>query len=213
MALAHARLMNVSSPQMRPVYVQFNPTEYGIDGGASYAEVQVPGLQTPLLQFVRGEMETLNLELFLDSTDTRGSENANDELADRLERIRSFVRIDGKLHAPPVCRFEWGRLQFQGVVTSLREKFTLFDERGDVMRARVTLALKKYEAVEVQLRKLKLSSPDRTHVRVVRQGETLARIAEEVYGNARLWRFIAEANGIDRPRFLAPGTTLRIPAL
>jgi len=77
----------------------------------------------------------------------------------------------------------------------------------------VTLSLKKYEAVEVQLREMGLQSPDRTRVRVVREGETLTAIAAEAYGNSRLWREIAVANDIDRPRFVAPGTPLRIPAI
>jgi nucleoid-associated protein YgaU len=65
----------------------------------------------------------------------------------------------------------------------------------------------------VQLRELNLSSPDRTHVRVLREGETLAHIAREVYGDPRMWRPIAIANDIERPRFIVPGTPLRIPAL
>jgi nucleoid-associated protein YgaU len=73
--------------------------------------------------------------------------------------------------------------------------------------------MKSYEAVEVQLREMRLESPDRTRVRVVRERETLALIAAEAYGNPRLWRHIAEQNNIDRPRFVPPGFSLRIPAL
>ena len=75
------------------------------------------------------------------------------------------------------------------------------------------MSLKSYEAVEVQLREMGLRSPDRTRVRVLREGETLSAIAAEVYGNPRLWRVIADANGIERPRFVEPGTPLHIPAL
>lgn len=214
MGLELATLTNVSKASQKPVKVQFNPTEYSIDRGSSYAELQVPGLKTPLLQFVRGEAKTLSLELFLDGTDKRASNDPDDTVDGRLRKIRAFVMIDPDLHAPPVCLFEWGDyLAFQGVVTSLKEKYTLFDESGKVLRARVTLALKSYKAVEVQLREMGLMSPDRTRVRVVREGETLAQIANEAYGNPRLWRSIAESNAIDRPRFLTPGTPLLIPSL
>ena len=106
-----------------------------------------------------------------------------------------------------------GDVSFQGVVTSLKEKFSLFDLSGRVTRARVTLSLKSYEAVEVQLREMRRSSPDRTRVRSVREGERLDQLAQEAYGDPRLWRAIAEANDIDRPRFVPPGTTLRLPSL
>jgi hypothetical protein len=214
MGLEHATLTNVSKLPKPPVIeVQFNPTEYGIDRGAAFAELQVPGLRTPLLQFVRGEAQTLSLELFLDGTDKRASTRPGDTVEGRLADLRKFVEIDPELHAPPVCLFQWRQVKFYGVVTSFKEKYQLFDERGKVLRARVTLSLKSYEAVEVQLREMKQQSPDRTRVRVVREGETLAAISAEVYGNPRLWRVIAEANQIDRPRFVEPGTPLHIPAL
>lgn len=103
MALVKARLVNVSVDPEQSVDVLFNPTEYGIDRGARYAELTVPGLKTPIMQFVRGEAKTLTVELFLDGT------NRRQPVDDDLRTLRRFVRIDSELHAPPVCRFEWGR--------------------------------------------------------------------------------------------------------
>ncbi len=207
MGLQKAKIFNVSVEPPTSVDVLFNPTEYGIDRGAFHAELPVPGLRTPILQFVRGEQETLELELFLDRTNRRLT------VEEDLEKLRSFVRIDSELHATPVCRFQWGRVKFQGVVASFRERYKLFSEDGNVLRARVTLVFKSYESAEVQQRELRRASPDRTRVRVLREGETLAALATEAYGDARLWRRIAEENDVDRPRFVPAGTPLRIPAL
>jgi nucleoid-associated protein YgaU len=102
---------------------------------------------------------------------------------------------------------------FQGVVTALKEKYVLFDDQGRILRARVTLTLKSYKPAEVQLREINRQSPDRTHVRTLRQGERLDQLANEAYGNPRLWRMIADANNIDRPRFVPPGTPLWVPAI
>jgi nucleoid-associated protein YgaU len=99
------------------------------------------------------------------------------------------------------------------VVTSLRERHTLFDENGRILRCRVTLTLKSYRSVETQRRQTPPRSPDRTRVRVMREGETLSQIANELYSDPRLWRFIAEENGIDRPLFVEPGTALSIPSV
>src|SRR5262249_2663915 len=110
-------------------------------------------------------------------------------------------------------KFQWHDIVFYGVVTSLKEKYTLFDESGKVLRARATLTLKSYEAVEVQLRSMRLESPARTRVRGAREGDTPAGIAAAAYGTRRLWRQSAEENDIERPRFVAPGTALRIRAL
>jgi len=213
MNLKHATLTNVSvdpatnKNQAEPIRVLFNPTDYGISYGANYAAMNVPGLQSPIQQFIRGESSVLSLELFLDQTRT------GQNVEGALTQLRRFVTIDGTLHHPPVCRFDWGEQHFTGIVTSLRERYSLFDESGKVLRARVSLTLKQYRSAEVQLRELKRSSPDRTHRRVLRAGETLSHIAAEVYGEPRLWRPIAEANDIDRPGAVTPGTALVIPAL
>lgn len=227
MAVEKAYLVNTSvSPEQR-IRVHFNPTEYSIDRGAVYAEQQVPGRDLPILQFVRGEIQTLTLELLLDGAKNR------EPIENDLEQIRLFTRIDEHMHAPPVCRFEWGgnpsgattgsapasagrttpSTNFTGVVTALKEKFTLFDEQGRILRARITLTLKSYSAAEVQNRESPLSSPDRTRVRVFRQGESLPQLADEAYGDPRLWRIIATVNDIQRPRFITPGTPLRIPSI
>jgi hypothetical protein len=121
MGLERATLKNVSKPNQATISVQFNPTEYGIDRGSSYAELPVPGLRTPLLQFVRGEAQTLSLELFLDGTDQRGSGSllaSEKSVNERLKQLRQFVEIDPAIHAPPVCYFHWQEVHFYGVVTS-----------------------------------------------------------------------------------------------
>ncbi len=197
----------VSDSARRVVTVLFNPNELSLDRSSHYASMPVPGLSMPILQYIRGESDVLQLELFLDRLD----------LASDIERdiaaLEAFVTIDGGLHAPPVAEFAWGSFAFTGVVTSLRQRMTLFSEDGRRLRARISLSLKSYKAAEVQLRDLKLSSPDRSHTRVLREGETLAHIAYEAYGDPRMWRPIALANGIERPRFVEPGTPLLIPAL
>lgn len=207
MPLAKATITDVSHAGQSPISVLFNPTDLSVDRSSHYASMPVPGLSMPILQYIRGESDILNLELFLDRTD-QGNDVNSDVAA--LERL---TQIDSTLHAPPVIQFDWANFSFTGVVTSVREKLTLFSEDGRVLRARVALSLKSYKAAEVQLRDLKLSSPDRSHARVLREGETLAHIAYEAYGDPRMWRTIALANNIDRPRFIEPGTPLWIPAM
>lgn len=208
MGLIKAQIINRSRQQgdeksFTSIDVLFNPTELGIDRNVSYAEHPIPGASLPVIQFVRGEGRTLSLELFLDRTDERRSIQGD------LDKLRKLVQIDDELHAPPVCEFFWGDVSFIGVVTSLNEKHTLFDPKGHILRARVSISMREYQ----EAKKPDEKSPDRTRVRVLREGETLAHIAEEAYGDPRLWDVIAAENGIDQPRFVAPGTPLKVPAI
>ncbi len=54
--------------------------------------------------------------------------------------------------------------------------------------------------------------PPTDRVHVVRKGETLTAIAKSAYGDAGLWRRIANANPQIDPRTLRPGTRLTIPS-
>jgi nucleoid-associated protein YgaU len=47
---------------------------------------------------------------------------------------------------------------------------------------------------------------------VVQSGDSLAAIAQQVYGDPTLWREIARANDLDEPYSLTVGDTLAIPA-
>jgi nucleoid-associated protein YgaU len=71
MTLAKAKIKLVSHDDQPEIDVMFNPTEFQISRNMSYAEIGVPGLAMPLLQFIRGEAQTLQLELFVDSSDRK----------------------------------------------------------------------------------------------------------------------------------------------
>ena len=51
------------------VDLQYNPTEIVLEKNVHVAEIAIPGLTAPLQQFVRGDAETLKLELFFDTSD------------------------------------------------------------------------------------------------------------------------------------------------
>lgn len=208
MALTKATLADISSAKNTPpIEVMFNPDTYTITTNMLYPDISVPGLRTPLLQFVRGEAQTLAVELFLDQS------NTGESLKTKLEAIRKFVEVEKELHAPPVCRFAWGDTKFDGVVFEFSEKFQMFSEKGEILRCRITVKMKRYDPANLQNTDLNRQSPDRTKTRAIRSGDRLDLIAAEEYGDPAQWRFLAAANAIDRPRQLRPGMMIEVPPL
>jgi hypothetical protein len=207
MALVKATLKNLSVDGAQPINVMFNPDNYAITTNMLYPDISVPGLRSPLIQFVRGEAQTLAVELFLDQSQT------GESLKPKLDEVRAFVTIDSDLHAPPVCEFAWGDVSFQGVMFEFSERFQMFDESGNVLRCRVTIKLKRYDPANLQNTELNRQSPDRTKTRAIRQGDRLDLIAALEYGDPAHWNVLAAANGIDRPRQLQPGTVIEVPPL
>jgi nucleoid-associated protein YgaU len=193
--------------------VPFNPTEFTLTKGAQIAEIGIPGLDSPILQFIRGQTEKLTLDLFFDTTLAGMGDGAADVRA-QTKKIYQLVKLQPKTHAPPRLRVSWGKaLAFRAIVESVQQKFTLFSPEGVPLRATLTVTFSEYKTLEEQLQEINKQSADHTKQRVFRQGDTLSKIAAEEYDDPGAWRHIAEANNIDNPRRLLAGMVLEIPPL
>jgi nucleoid-associated protein YgaU len=212
----------------RTYAVQFNPKELSLDKGVQFAEIAIPGLDAPLQQFVRGQAETLSLELFFDTTEGGMGDDAV-SVTTETDEIYKLAKVESDSHAPPIVEFIWNehfsgdtltgtngnqlRNGFTGVVESVRQRYTLFSPKGVPLRATVSLTLKEYRSLTDQLNQLRLNSPDRSHSHVVEAGDSLSRVAGRYYNAPERWREIAEANGILDVRRLDVGRTLSVPAI
>src|ERR1051326_1466033 len=93
-------------PNLPPVIpVQFNPSEYTLTKGAQIAEINIPGIDSPILQFVRGQNETLTMDLFFDTTMAGMSTDQAVDVRTLTEPVYQLVKIQGHTHAPPRIRF------------------------------------------------------------------------------------------------------------
>lgn len=191
--------------------VQFNPNEISIDKSVTYAEQEIPGLDSPFQQFVNGSSETLTVELFFDVYEDRDGEP--DDVRKLTDKINRLLLVDGDRHAPPLVKFAWGSLSFQSVIESANTTFTMFRSNGTPVRARMDVTFREYRPPEDQLSEEPRHSPDTTTVHRVTEGDTLWGIANDEYGKPNSWRVIARANGIVNPRDVERGVELIIPPL
>jgi hypothetical protein len=202
------------------IKAMFNPERYTVSKAVQYAEVGVPGLDSPVVQFIRGQNERISMDLFFDTTENGTVENVVDVRSETIAVYR-LLKVDSELHAPPRVTLWWGeagQLTSHGsgippwlVLESVSEEFTLFSPTGVPLRAKLTVAFREAWTIDEQLQETPRHSSDRTKLRRVQRGETLAVIAWREYGDAAQWRPIAEANHLDNPRKLIPGTVLEIP--
>jgi hypothetical protein len=213
-----------------PFPVQFNPSEYTMSKGTQIAEIPIPGLDQPILQFVRGQTETMAVDLFFDSSeDGMGPDSM--PVTKKTDKFYELIKIDRETHAPPVLRFMWGQSDFAGsnfdgnwasqartngfqcVVESVKQRFTLFSSEGTPLRAVLSVTLREYYSLEEQIQRINFNSPDHTHVYVVQRADTLAHIAALKYDDPRQWRHIADQNGLTDPLALTPGMVLDVPPI
>ena len=194
-----------------PIEVLFNPSQYSIDKSNQFASIAIPGRQSPIIQFVRGESETLSLDLFFDTYTYHDSE----DVRNYTNRITNLLNIDGEIHAPPVCSFIWGpagkdKPYFKGIIEKANTTFIMFLHDGTPVRARMNLTMRQYQEIES---KLKLSSPDKTKRTILKDTDSLWILAFKEYSDPSKWKEIAKINDIDDPLSLPVGKEIIIPKL
>jgi nucleoid-associated protein YgaU len=197
----------------RRVLVQFNPEEYSLNRETSFAQLAVPGLSAPVVQFLHCNAQTIELELLVDTTEASPSGGPGTDVRRLVQDVTSLMDIDPDLHAPPPVIFSWGQLAFTCVVTKTLQRYILFRPDGTPVRARLTVGLSEYRNVELEAKEIKRQTVDYTKLHIVTEGDSLALIAHREYADATAWRPIALRNGISDPHHLTVGDTLAIPRL
>ena len=206
MALEKAQLINVDTSDSYSVL--FNPKEYSVQKSVQWEPHKAPGLDLPEQQFTSGNPAVLSVELFFDTY-----EDKTDVRTEHTDKVMGLTLVDPDKHRPPLVMFQWGTFKFKGVVESLSVRYTMFLSDGKPCRAVASMTVKEAQTAKEQVEEKPRNSPDHTKRRTVKHGDTLALIAHEEYDDPAEWRRIADANGINDPKDVKPGTVLTLPPI
>ncbi|MFG2794555.1 hypothetical protein [Streptomyces sp. NPDC048419] len=116
----------------------------------------------------------------------------------------------------PVLTFQWGPPMvgffYQVVLTRCDVSYTRFGEDGEPSRADVSLTMREQPSLVGSLPTNPTSGglAGRTAHEMC-EGENLVNIAAQRLGHPGRWRDLAEANGLDDPLRLRPGTSVYVP--
>lgn len=91
---------------------------------------------------------------------------------------------------------------------TLEITYKLFDEAGDPIRAELNVVFVEDKSAETISREAGKTSPDLTHIRVVKSGDTLPLLCKEIYGSSSYYLRVAADNKLDDFRNLVPGQRL-----
>ena len=204
--------------------VMFNPTSYKMKHAIAYAVKGRRGIGTPSspARYSYTPPSEISFQFVLDGT---GVAFMGAEQLARVTRGKSVkkdiatfeklcLRTTGKIHQPNFLMIIWGdHLKFPARLQSLDITYKLFDEGGDPIRADLDVRLTEDIPVETGALAADNTSPDLTHVRVVRSGDTLPLLCKEIYGSSAYYLRVAADNGLDDFRNLTLGQKLRFAPL
>lgn len=188
-----------------------NPSELTLAWEMEYDSGQGSGTTGARMDFSKVKPGELQLAFFLDGT---GANGVKIDVQEQVDAFTTLTGYNGDIHRPNYLLVAWGTIQVKRcVLKSASVAYKLFKPDGTPLRA--TISATFVDAVEDQTRVALAqdSSPDLTHVRVLRAGQTLAGLCHEIYGDATLSVKVARVNGLDGLRRLPAGTRLRFPPL
>jgi hypothetical protein len=204
--------------------VMFNPTSYKRKHAIAYAGKGGRGIGTPTspARYSYTPPSEISFQLVLDGTGAAffGAEHLARVIRQKSVKkdIETFenlcLRMNGKIHQPNFLKISWGdHLSFFARLQALDITYKLFDEGGDPIRADLDVRFTEDISVETGSMAAGKASPDLTHVRVVKSGDTLPLLCKEVYGSSAYYLRVAADNGLDDFRNLVPGQKLRFAPL
>ncbi len=210
--------------------VQVNPSSYSLNHLLNYSFKRGQGFSKG--QAVYGHSSPINLsfEFLFDGTGVvpKPSELGDIPLVgaiasalsaaepyDVMQEIKKFSDLvytyAGRQHRPRSLLLVWGTLVFPCVLSSVEYRFTLFKPDGTPLRAVAACSFCESVPDAERVRRENATSPDLTHLRDVRDGDTLPMLANEIYGKPELYLEVARANRLIDFRRLRSATRISFP--
>ena len=191
---------------------RFNPTELTLNktatyGGQNNRESEQGGQE----QFANTGTRTLGFTVLLDEWEAP----AGADVGDMVSKLQNWCNPDPdspeNRREPPKVMFVWGKFSFTGKLESVNATFELFRKDGTPARASVVVSMKERPDEQSPTNPTSGGPPGRRSRSVI-EGDSLAGIAYRELGDAKLWRVVADMNGIDDPYAIAPGTVVLLPS-
>lgn len=201
-----------------------NPDQYKFNYRIEQNEDQAPGTSATAPRYNKTLPESLDLEFVFDRTGvivdygkptTADDHTFRDEGNGIIDDIDLFKKVvfdyNGEKHKPNYLIIAWGTLRFKGTLSEMDITYKLFKPNGAPLRATARAKFKGFVEDDLRVAMEKNSSPDLTHLREVKEGDTLPLMTFRIYGDSKYYLEVAKANGITNFRKLTVGTKIFFP--
>jgi nucleoid-associated protein YgaU len=199
-----------------------NPEQFSQAFKVEYDLEQAQGSQGNDPEFKFTRPEELRLDFTFDGTGVvpiKGQAGSfHKDVAGQVQEFLNLVyTMSSETHKPNFLRLLWGNFSFGNkngfdcILKDLSINYTLFSSEGKPLRAKLTASFVNYIEQERRVREEGKESPDVTHLRQVKAGDTLSLMTYRIYGDPAYYLQVAKANGLVNFRRLQTNTSLRFP--
>jgi LysM repeat protein len=207
-------------------YTLLNPENYSYKYKIEQNDDQASGTSTTAPKFNKSLPQDLGLEFVFDRTGvlinygapgTADDKTFSDEGGGIIDDVELFKKVifdyNGDEHKPNYLIISWGTLLFKGSLSEMDITFKLFKSDGAPLRAVAKATFKGFVEDNLRVALENNSSPDLTHVRTVKEGDTLPLMSHRIYGDSRYYLELAKANNLTNFRKLKAGQRIVFPPI
>ncbi|WP_299885350.1 LysM peptidoglycan-binding domain-containing protein [uncultured Lacinutrix sp.] len=202
-----------SPSEQQTFTAMLNPETYDLDYKIEYQDGQGQGTSSSQQRFTVSKPNEMSFEFLIDSYGIL-DDNPRESIEDDITELRDLLlKYEGDIHEPKHFQVLWGSLLFKGRCTGLNINFKLFNPDGKPTRAicKVTFT----GSIEDNLRTAeeRRESPDMTHYRLIKSGDTLPMLCFKIYGSSSYYLQVAKVNKLSSFRELSPGDQIFFPPI
>ena len=225
MSFEYGKLMVIENPHTdgdsteKEVAFVFNPSKLDLGASAKWEQpAQSGNKKASSPQFKGADPRTLDFDLTIDGWELSGaSRSSKCDVQKAVATLISWTRPTEKTRktkkpSPPLVSLHWGKPWFKCYVASVKVSYTMFDTKGEPVRASIKVSLKEVPAEPKKTNPTSGSLAGHQSHLVV-EGESLPLLAYRYYDKPAYWRGLAITNGIDDPLRLGPGVRILLPPI
>ncbi|MEP0266728.1 LysM peptidoglycan-binding domain-containing protein [Dokdonia sp.] len=205
-----------------------NPQSYSVRFKNNFDTKRSVGQQKDNYKYTSSDSPDLDLEFLFDGTGvvqqnsgnrllnilSGGSDFVKETVKGQIDKfIKATGEYEGTIHKPYNVIISWGDFEFKGVLLELTIDYKMFTPDGKPLRAIGKAKFHESISPELAEAEAKSSSPDLTHTRMVKAGDTLPLMVERIYGDDKYYLEVARINNITSFRQLQPGTEIFFPPI
>jgi hypothetical protein len=190
-----------------------NPENYTQEIKMEFENGQGQGTSGSQPRFKLKPPEELSFEILFDNTGII-DKNPRSDIATDIENFKQFLMgYEGDIHQPKFFKFVWGTSLMKGICVLLNIAYKLFNPNGKPIRAICKVSIRELKEEELRVAEERNSSPDLTHYRTIKKGDTLPLMCYRIYGHSRYYWQVAKVNKLSNFRDLQAGTELFFPPI
>ena len=200
--------------------VMFNPASISVRHENKFSKLQGINTKGRIAKYSYSNSDEIKLDIVLDGTGVTNLGVTTLFRKSVATQIKEFMDMcfymDGDIHQPKFLKIQWGDgilKDFNCRLQSVDIEYSMFDKSGASLHAVLKTTFVSDEDPDKRGLLENKSSPDLTHTRIVKSGDTLPLLSKEIYGSSQYYLRLAQINNINDFRNLTPGQEIIFPPL